>query len=96
MLLERGTVDGMGRSRFYTRRLPAEEIARVPAKACRHWGSEPSSTPGPPPCDLVLLADARLVREPDLYPVCSDALLPRDLVQARREAFLISSTAPSA
>src|SRR5829696_5029662 len=52
--------------------------------------------PSPPPRDLVLLADARLVREPDLYPVRSDALLPRDLVQAGREAFLKSSTAPSA
>jgi len=32
--------------------------------------------------DLVLLADARLVGEPDLYGVGSDALLATDLFQA--------------
>ncbi len=40
---------------------------------------------GPTPGDLVLLADAGLVGEPDLYGVGSDALLAPDLVQARRE-----------
>ena len=40
---------------------------------------------GPPAGDLVLLADARLVGEPDLYGLGGDAVLARDLVQARRE-----------
>ena len=40
---------------------------------------------GPTAGDLVLLADARLVGEPDLYRIGSDALLAPDLVQARRE-----------
>jgi hypothetical protein len=37
---------------------------------------------GPTAGDLVLLADARLVGEPDLYGVGSDALLAADLSQA--------------
>ena len=60
MLLERGPVDGMGRSRFYTRRLPAEEIARVPAKACGHWGSEPSASATPSPTCKSEIYDRRL------------------------------------
>ena len=51
---------------------------------------------GPTPGDLVLLADARLVGEPDLYGGGLDALLAPDLVQARGKAFLKSSIAPSA
>jgi len=51
---------------------------------------------GPAPRDLVLLADARLVSEPDLYRGRVDAFLARDLVQARGEVFLYSSMAPSA
>ncbi len=51
---------------------------------------------GPTPRDLVLLADARLVGEPDLYGVGSDALLAADLFQARGKTFLKSSIAPSA
>jgi len=42
---------------------------------------------GPATGDLVLLADPGLVAEPDLYIVGIDALLARDLVQARREVF---------
>ena len=57
------------------------------------WRRGPRSPLGPPPRDLVLLADPRLVRKPDLYPVRRDALLARDLVQARRKAFLKASTA---
>src|SRR5215204_6269607 len=72
----------------------AEDVGR--GRALIVWCRGPRPPPGPPPRDLILLADARLVREPDLYPARSDALLPRDLVQARREAFLKSSTAPSA
>ena len=51
---------------------------------------------GPTARDLVLLADARLVREPDLYPVCSDALLPRAISSRCAGKLLKSSTAPSA
>src|SRR3984957_12501545 len=51
---------------------------------------------GPAAGDLVLLADAGLVGEPDLYGGGLDALLAPDLVQARGKAFLKSSIAPSA
>ena len=59
-------------------------------------GARAGSAPRPSPRYLVLLSDARLVREPDLYPVRIDARLARDPVQAGREAFLKSSMAPSA
>jgi hypothetical protein len=55
-----------------------------------------SAALGPASGDLVLLADARLVLEPDFYLVAVDSLLTRDLFQTRREAFLKSSIAPSA
>ena len=45
---------------------------------------------GPPAGDLVLLADARLVGEPDLYGVGSDALLATDLFQALGKTFFES------
>ena len=51
---------------------------------------------GPAPRDLVLLADPRLVGEPDLYGVRSDALFAPDLFQARGKTFIKSSIAPSA
>ena len=51
---------------------------------------------GPTAGDLVLLADARLVGEPDLYGVGIDALLAADLFQALGKTFLKSSIAPSA
>ena len=51
---------------------------------------------GPSAGDLVLLADARLVGEPDLYRAGIDALFSPDLFQARGETFLKSSIAPSA
>ena len=51
---------------------------------------------GPTAGDLVLLADARLVGEPDFYGAGLDALLAADLFQARGKAFLKSSIAPSA
>jgi hypothetical protein len=50
----------------------------------------------PPAGDLVLLANTSLVLEPDFYPGCIEALLTRDCLQARREAFLKSSITPSA
>jgi hypothetical protein len=51
---------------------------------------------GPTPGDLVLLADARFVGEPDFYGVGLDAFFAPDLLQARGETFLKSSMAPSA
>ena len=51
---------------------------------------------GPAPGDRVLLADARLVGEPDFYGVGLDALLAPDLFQARGKVFLKSSIASSA
>lgn len=50
----------------------------------------------PPAGDLVLLADTSLILEPDFYLVAVDRLLAGNCVQARREAFLKSSIAPSA
>jgi hypothetical protein len=50
----------------------------------------------PPACDLVLLADARLILEPNLYCRDIDRLFARDFVQARGEVFLKSSIAPLA
>ena len=49
---------------------------------------------GPTSCNLVFLADARLVGEPDLYAVGLDVLLAPGCVQARRETSLKASTAP--
>ncbi len=51
---------------------------------------------GPSARDLVLLADARLILEPNLYGLDVDGLFVRDLVQARGEVFLKSSIAPTA
>ena len=51
---------------------------------------------GPAPRDLVLLANPGLVGEPELYVVEGDALLVRDLRQARWEGFLKASIAPLA
>jgi hypothetical protein len=46
--------------------------------------------------DLVLLADASLVLEPNLYCLDADRLLARDFIQAGGEVFLKSSITPSA
>ena len=51
---------------------------------------------GPAARDLVLLADACLVRKPDLYGVGLDAFFASDLRQALGQAFLKSSMAPAA
>jgi hypothetical protein len=51
---------------------------------------------GPTPGDLVVLADARLVGEPDLYRAGFDAPFAPDRFQARGKAFLKSSIAPAA
>src|SRR5262245_61587933 len=46
--------------------------------------------------DLVLLADASLVGEPDFYRVAVERLGARDFLQAHGKAFLKSSIAPCA
>jgi hypothetical protein len=59
-------------------------------------GARPRAPFGPSPGDLVLLADAGLVGEPDLYAIGVDAGFAPDLLQARGETFLKSSIAPAA
>src|SRR5262249_6093071 len=49
---------------------------------------------GPAAGDLVLLADAGLVGEPDFYRVAVKRLLARNCLQARGEVFLKSPIAP--
>jgi hypothetical protein len=58
--------------------------------------ARPRAALGPTPGDLVLLADARFVGEPDFYGVGLDAFFAPDLLQARGETFLKSSIAPCA
>ena len=50
---------------------------------------------GPTAGDLVLLADTRLVREPDFYLVAVERFLMGDCIQAGGETFLKSSITPS-
>ena len=72
----------------------AKDIGRSGSLIARGAGARAAL--GPSPRDLVLLADARLVGEPDFYGAGLDALLAPDLIQARGKAFLKSSIAPSA
>jgi len=71
-----------------------EDVCRGCPLVVRGRGSCP--TPCPAPRDLVLLTDARLVGEPDLYTVGLDVLVLCDCLQTLREVFLKSSIAPSA
>ena len=72
----------------------AEDIGRLGSLIC--WRARARSTLGPTAGDLVLLADARLVGEPDFYGARIDGLLPPDLLKARGETFLKFSIAPAA
>ena len=56
------------------------------------WRRRPGAAPRPAPGDLVLLADAGLVLEPDLYRLARCRALD-DLVQAGEEVFLNAATA---
>ena len=58
--------------------------------------ARPCAALGPSAGDLVLLADARLILEPNLYGLDVDRLVVRDLAQARGKVFLKSSIAPTA
>ena len=72
----------------------AEDVGRRGALVLRRgW---PLAAPGPAPGDLVLLADAGFVGEPDFYGIAPEALCARDRVQAGGETFLKASIAPSA
>src|SRR3978361_1565190 len=64
---------------FWTDR--AEDVGRRRALIGR--GARPRAPLGPSSRDLVLLADARLIGEPDLYIVGCDALLLGDAFQKR-------------
>jgi hypothetical protein len=72
----------------------SEDVGRGGALIPRSaWAS---AALGPPAGDLVLLADAGLVRKPNLYFPDIDRLFARDFIQARWELFLKSAMAPSA
>jgi len=72
----------------------AEDVGGSGALVTRRAGA--GSTHRPAAGDLVLLADAGLVGEPDFYPVEVERLRARDFFQARGETFLKSSIAPCA
>ena len=71
-----------------------EDVGRSGAliAGCARTGA----TLGPSARDLVLLADTRLVLEPNLYGLDIDRFFTRNFIQARWEVFLKSSTAPAA
>src|SRR5665811_1390759 len=66
-----------------------EDVGRGGALVMRRAGAR--STPGPAAGNLVLLADARLVGEPDLYPGQGHAIVPGDLLEPGGEFFLNAS-----
>ena len=70
----------------------AKNIGRGGSLIARGGGAR--AAPGPTPRDLVLLADARLVGEPDFDRAGLDALLAPDLFQARGKAFQIPRLRP--
>jgi hypothetical protein len=72
----------------------AKDVGR--SRALIGWRRGPGAAPCPTPGDLVLLADARLVGEPDFYVTGIDAFLLRDGFQTGGKTFLKSSIAPSA
>lgn len=75
------------------RRDGAEDVGRSGALVLGGIGTRPAFRP--PPRDLVLLTDTRLVCEPDLYIARVDAFFPGDFLQTCGEVFLNSSMAPS-
>ena len=74
-----------GRSLAVLRADCAENVGRGGALIVRRRG--PCAAFRPTSCDLVLLADARFIGEPDFYRGRIDALLARDLVQACGKVF---------
>jgi hypothetical protein len=91
-----GIAEGQDQSRALAlfRADGTEDIGRCGALIPRRaWTS---AALGPPAGDLVLLTNARFIREPNLYFPNIDRLFARDFIQARWELFLKSSIAPSA
>jgi len=72
----------------------AEDVGGSGPLVARRAGA--SATLGPAAGDFVLLTDAGLIGEPDLYRAAVDALRARDRFQTRGEAFLKLSIAPAA
>lgn len=81
--------DQLGRLAF-GRTDRAEDVGRLGALIARR--DRPRAAPGPTPGDLVLLADAGLVGEPDLYALAR-RLAGRDLRQTVGEGFLKTAAA---
>src|ERR1700692_2480910 len=87
--------------RGMTSAAPLPSLGQIAPKICGggsliSGSAGPGAALGPTPGDLVLLADACLVGEPDLYRAGLDALFAPDRFQARGKAFLKSSIAPVA
>ena len=72
----------------------SEDVGRGGALIPR--SARASAALSPPAGDLVLLTNARFIREPNLYFPDIDRFFARDFIQARWELFLKSSIAPSA
>jgi hypothetical protein len=91
-----GIAEGQDQSRALAlfRADGAEDIGRCGSLIPR--SARASAALGPPAGDLVLLADASLVLEPNFYLADVDCFFARDFIQARWELFLKSSMAPSA
>jgi len=83
-----------GRALALLRAHGTEDVGRSGALIV--WGRGPCAALGPAPRDLVLLADAGFIGEPDFYGSRLDAFFACDFVKERGEVFLNSSIAPSA
>ena len=71
-----------------------EDVGRGGSLIPRRTGTRAALRPAAG--DLVLLADTRLVSEPDFYLVAVERFLTGDCIQAGGETFLKSSITPSA
>jgi hypothetical protein len=81
------------RARAVLGRDRAENVGRGGALVLGRGG--PRAALRPAPGELVVLADARFVGEPDFYVTRIDASLLCDFLKTRVEVFLNSSIAPS-
>ena len=81
-----------GQAQRLSLRRGAENIGRRRPLVVRRRRTRP--TLGPAARNLVLLPDARLIGEPDLYAGRIEALVLCNLIQAGGETFLKSSIAP--
>ena len=83
-----------GRTLALLRADGAEDVGGSGALVAGRTGTR--ATLRPTAGDLVLLADTRLVSEPDFYLVAVERFLTGDCIQAGGETFLKSSITPSA